>query len=195
MRSQNHIGNSLHYILVQIPQECDKKSEAYKAGYKTICEIGKERIRRAAEKIKRENGCENRDFGFRVLRLDESNMEDVYYMPEEYTQEMLYGLETNIKPDRTDLDLLFACLTEWGLLLSKPYSSEKISGYTVHYYDGKELAACFNENISETVIRKIAGQHPRRAVFCDASFSDSAAKINMSELFRTISPETQIKVI
>ena len=151
------------------------------------CEIGKERIRRAAEKIKRENGCENRDFGFRVLRLDESNMEDVYYMPEEYTQEMLYGLETNIKPDRTDLDLLFACLTEWGLLLSKPYSSEKISGYTVHYYDGKELAACFNENISETVIRKIAGQHPRRAVFCDASFSDSAAKINMSELFRTIS--------
>ena len=144
---------------------------------------------------KRENGCENRDFGFRVLRLDESNMEDVYYMPEEYTQEMLCGLETNIKPDRTDLDLLFACLTEWGLLLSKPYSSEKIGGYTVHYYDGKELAACFNENISETVIRKIAGQHPRRAVFCDASFSDSAAKINMSELFRTISPETQIKVI
>ncbi len=116
-------------------------------------------------------------------------------MPEEYTQEMLYGLETNIKPDRTDLDLLFACLTEWGLLLSKPYSSEKIGGYTVHYYDGKELAACFNENISEAVIRKIAGQHPRRAVFCDASFSDSAAKINMSELFRTISPETQIKVI
>lgn len=195
MQTEADKNIDLHYILVQIPQECDKKSEAYKAGYKTICEIGKERIRRAAEKIKRENGCENRDFGFRVLRLDESNMEDVYYMPEEYTQEMLYGLETNIKPDRTDLDLLFACLTEWGLLLSKPYSSEKISGYTVHYYDGKELAACFNENISETVIRKIAGQHPRRAVFCDASFSDSAAKINMSELFRTISPETQIKVI
>lgn len=105
-----------------------------------------------------------------MLRLDESNMEDVYYMPEEYTQEMLYGLETNIKPDRTDLDLLFACLTEWGLLLSKPYSSEKISGYTVHYYDGKELAACFNENISETVIRKIAGQHPRRAVFVTQVF-------------------------
>lgn len=195
MQTEADKNIDLHYILVQIPQECDKKSEAYKAGYKTICEIGKERIRRAAEKIKRENGCENRDFGFRVLRLDESNMEDVYYMPEEYTQEMLCGLETNIKPDRTDLDLLFACLTEWGLLLSKPYSSEKISGYTVHYYDGKELAACFNENISETVIRKIAGQHPRRAVFCDASFSDSAAKINMSELFRTISPETQIKVI
>ena len=195
MQTEADKNIDLHYILVQIPQECDKKSEAYKAGYKTICEIGKERIRRAAEKIKRENGCENRDFGFRVLRLDESNMEDVYYMPEEYTQEMLYGLETNIKPDRTDLDLLFACLTEWGLLLSKPYSSEKISGYTVHYYDGKELAACFNENISETVIRKIAGQHPRRAVFCDASLSDSAAKINMSELFRTISPETQIKVI
>lgn len=195
MQTEADKNIDLHYILVQIPQECDKKSEAYKAGYKTICEIGKERIRRAAEKIKRENGCENRDFGFRVLRLDESNMEDVYYMPEEYTQEMLYGLETNIKPDRTDLDLLFACLTEWGLLLSKPYSSEKIGGYTVHYYDGKELAACFNENISEAVIRKIAGQHPRRAVFCDASFSDSAAKINMSELFRTISPETQIKVI
>lgn len=195
MQTEADKNIDLHYILVQIPQKCDKKSEAYKAGYKTICEIGKERIRRAAEKIKRENGCENRDFGFRVLRLDESNMEDVYYMPEEYTQEMLCGLETNIKPDRTDLDLLFACLTEWGLLLSKPYSSEKIGGYTVHYYDGKELAACFNENISETVIRKIAGQHPRRAVFCDASFSDSAAKINMSELFRTISPETQIKVI
>ena len=195
MQTEADKNIDLHYILVQIPQECDKKSEAYKAGYKTICEIGKERIRRAAEKIKRENGCENRDFGFRVLRLDESNMEDVYYMPEEYTQEMLYGLETNIKPDLTDLDLLFACLTEWGLLLSKPYSSEKIGGYTVHYYDGKELAACFNENISEAVIRKIAGQHPRRAVFCDASFSDSAAKINMSELFRTISPETQIKVI
>ena len=140
MQTEADKNIDLHYILVQIPQECDKKSE-------------------------------------------------------EYTQEMLCGLETNIKPDRTDLDLLFACLTEWGLLLSKPYSSEKIGGYTVHYYDGKELAACFNENISETVIRKIAGQHPRRAVFCDASFSDSAAKINMSELFRTISPETQIKVI
>ncbi len=185
----------LNYILVQIPEKCDEQSEAFKAGYSTICEIGKERIRRAAHKMTHENNCAGRDFGFRVFKLDDSNMKDVYYAANEYSQFMLPVLESNIKEDRTDLDLLFGCLLEWGLPLSMPYKSEIIDGYVIHTYNDGDLIACFDENVPVTVIKKIAKRQPLRAVFRDSGFVDSPAKINVGEVFKMVAPDTKIKVI
>ena len=187
------------FIMVQIPEATDEKSDAYKAGYKNICEIGKERIRRAGKKILEENsdkeGIENLDIGFRVLKLDESNMKDVYYSPDEFSQDLLARLESNIKTDRNDLDLLFSCLLEWGLPLSLPYSSEDIEGYTVHNYNNGDLIACFEENIPDSVIKEVAKKQPLRAVFRDSSFADSPAKINVVEIFKLLAPDTRVKVI
>lgn len=183
------------FIMVQLPESCDEKSEAYKAGYKNICEIGKERIRRAAKKIYEEHPDAKFDGGFRVLKLADSNMNDVYYGVNEYNQGMLSMLESNIKPDRTDLDLLFGCLLEWGLPLSLPYSSETIEGCTVHNYNDGDLIACFDENVPESVIKAIAKKQPLRAVFRDSSFADSPSKINVSEIFKMLAPDTRVKVI
>lgn len=188
-------GGHRKFIMVQIPEETDEKSEAYKAGYKNICEIGKERIRRAAKKIAEDNSDAKFDGGFRVLKIADSNMTDVYYSPAEYDQTMLDGLESNIKPDRTALDLLFGCLLEWGLPLSMPYFSENIGGATVHTYNDGDLIACFDENISEDVIKILAKRKPLRAVFRDSSFADSPSKINVFEIFKLYSPETRVKVI
>ena len=185
------------FIMVQLPELCDEKSEAYKAGYKNICEIGKERIRRAGKKIKEESPLTTIDLdtGFRVLKLDDSNMTDVYYNPSEYSQDLLSSLESNIKPDRTDLDLLFGCLLEWGLPLSLPYSSEEIDGCTVHDYNDGDLIACFDENVPDSVVKAIAKKKPLRAVFRDSSFSDSPSKINVGEIFKLLAPDTRVKVI
>ena len=185
------------FIMVQIPEETDKKSEAFQAGYKNICEIGKERIRRAGKKIKEESPLTTLDLdtGFRVLKLEDSNMTDVYYNPSEYNQDLLSSLESNIKPDRTDLDLLFGCLLEWGLPLSLPYSSEEIDGCTVHDYNDGDLIACFDENVPDSVIKAIAKKKPLRAVFRDSSFSDSPSKINVGEIFKLLAPDTRVKVI
>ena len=185
------------FIMVQLPEETDEKSEAYKAGYKNICEIGKERIRRAGDKIKSENLLltSNLDTGFRVLKVDSSNMKDIYYSPNEISQDFLSSLESNIKEDRTDLDLLFGCLLEWGLPLSLPYKSIEIDGCLVHNYNEGDLIACFEENISENVMKEIAKLTPLRAVFRDSSFENSAEKINTSEIFKLLSPDTKIKVI
>ena len=187
------------FIMVQLPEVTDEKSDAYKAGYKNICEIGKERIRRAGKKILEENSekecIENLDIGFRVLKLDESNMKDVYYSPDEFSQDLLARLESNIKTDRNDLDLLFSCLLEWGLPLSLPYSSEEIEGYTVHNYNNGDLIACFEENIPDSVVKKIAKKQPLRAVFRDSSFANSPAKINIGEIFKLLAPDTRVKVI
>lgn len=201
-------GGHRKFIMVQLPEATDEKSEAYKAGYKNICEIGKERIRRAGAKIKSEvlgvEGEDNStlnspnstlDTGFRVLKLDETNMQDVYYTPAETTQTMLAGFESNIKPDRTDLDLLFGCLLDWGLPLSMPYRSEQIEGVTVHTVGGGDLIACFDKAIPESVIKTIAKRQPLRVVFRDDSFADSPSKINVSEIFKMISPDTRVKVI
>ena len=184
-------GGHRQFIMVQLPEPCDEKSEAYKAGYKTICEIGKERIRRAGRKIKEESPLTTQglDVGFRVLKLDESNMNDVYFSAGEYTQDMLTMMESNIKSDRTDLDLLFGCLIDWGLPLSMPYTSENIDGCTVHTYNDGDLIACFDENVPESVIKTIAKRKPLRAVFRDSSFADSPAKINAIELFKMLAPE------
>lgn len=185
------------FIMVQLPEPCDEKSEAYKAGYKNICEIGKERIRRAGEKIKEESPMTTQDLdvGFRVLKLDETNMEDVYYSAQEYDQQMLQKMESNIKPDRTDLDLLFGCLLEWGLPLSMPYRSEQVEGCIVHTYNDGDLIACFDKNIPESVIREIAKRNPLRAVFRDSSFATSPEKINVGEIFKLLAPDTRVKVI
>ena len=185
------------FIMVQLPELCDEKSEAYKAGYKNICEIGKERIRRAGKKIKEENPLttQDLDIGFRVLKVDDSNMKDVYYSASEYEQNKLDGLESNIKEDRNDLDLLFGCLLDWGLPLSWPYISETIGKFTVHTYNDGDLIACFNEDVSEDLVKEIARKKPLRAVFRDSSFSNSASKINVFEIFKMISPETSVKVI
>lgn len=190
-------GGNRKYIMVQLPEACDEKSEAYKAGYKNICEIGKERIRRAGAKIKEENpiGTQDLDTGFRVLKLADSNMNDVYYSVDEYSQNMLSMLESNVKEDRTDLDLLFGCLLEWGLPLSMPYSSEVIDGYTIHNYNDGDLIACFDEAIPDTIIKEIAKKKPLRAVFRDSSFINSPSKINVGEIFKMLAPETSVKVI
>ena len=192
-------GGNRKFIMVQIPEATSEGSEAYKSGYKTICEIGKERIQRAGQKILSENegkeGIENLDIGFRVLKLDDTNMKDVYYAPQAFTQEMLPTLEENVKEDRTDLDLLFGCLLEWGLPLSLPYSSEVIDGCTIHNYNDGDLIACFDSNVPDAVIRHIAKLQPLRAVFRDSSFMDSPSKINVGEIFKALAPDTRIKVI
>ena len=184
-------GGHRKFIMVQLPEPCDEQSEAYKAGYKNICEIGKERIRRAGEKIKAENGlaAQNLDIGFRVLKLAESNMKDVYYAADDYKQADLLDMVSNIKDDRTDLDLLFGCLIDWGLPLSMPYTSEQIDGCTVHTYNDGYLIACFDNNIPESVIREIAKRKPLRAVFRDSGFADSPSKINVFEIFKLYMPE------
>lgn len=242
------------FIMVQLPEPCDEKSEAYKAGYKTICDIGKERIRRAGDKLyetlktsgkdfqhiaknintaprktfasddgqtsfevpmiparwgKADETAENQkladslDIGFRVFKLDDTNMKDVYYSAEEYSQTNLEDLESNIKEDRTDLDLLFGCLLDWGLPLSMPYRSEKIDNCTVHTYAPGDAAlnvpdaliACFDSNVPETIIKEIAKRKPRRAVFRDSSFASSPEKINVFEIFKLYAPDTDVKVI
>ncbi len=190
-------GGYRKFIMVQLPEETDKNSEAYKAGYKNICVIGKERIRRAGAKIREESPLTTQelDTGFRVFKLDDTNMEDVYYTPAETDQTLLADLENNIKPDRTDLDLLFGCLLEWGLPLSMPYKSEQIEGVTVHTYNDGDLIACFDKSIPESVIKTIAKRKPLRAVFRDDSFTDSPSKINVGEIFKMLSPDTAVRVI
>lgn len=202
------------YILVQIAEDLDKSlKSAQKDAVRTlqvgiefldsikkkhtICEIGKERIRRAGMKVKGNSPITtmNLDVGFRVLKLSDSNMTDVYYNPAEYSQDLLSSLESNIKPDRTDLDLLFGCLLDWGLPLSLPYSSEEIDGCTVHDYNDGDLIACFDENVPNSVVKAIAKKQPLRAVFRDNSFSDSPSKINVGEIFKLLAPDTRVKVI
>lgn len=197
MHLNSEDGGHRKFIMVQLPETCDEKGEAYKAGYSTICEIGKERIRRAGQKIKDESPLTTQDLdtGFRVLKLADSNMNDVYFSAGEYTQDMLTMMESNIKSDRTDLDLLFGCLIEWGLPLSMPYTSENIDGCTVHTYNDGDLIACFDENVPESVIKTIAKRKPLRAVFRDSSFADSPAKINVGEIFKMLAPDTKIKVL
>ena len=199
MQLNSEDGGNRKFIMVQLPEKTDETSEAYKAGYKNICEIGKERIRRAGKKILEENkdkeGIENLDIGFRALKLDDTNMRDVYYSPSEYSQNLLSSLESNVKPGRNDLDLLFGCLLEWGLPLSLPYSCEKIGECTVHNYNDGDLIACFDENIPESVIKEIAKKRPLRAVFRDSSFANSPSKINVAEIFKLLAPDTRVKVI
>ena len=179
------------FIMVQVPEPCEQDKAGNPVVFRNICEIGKERIRRAGDKIKSESPMttQDLDIGFRVLKLDDTNMKDVYYAPDDYDQGMLAGLESNIKDDRTDLDLLFGCLIDWGLPLSLPYKSEQIDGCTVHTYNDGDLIACFDANISESVVKEIAKRKPLRAVFRDSGFASSPEKINVFEIFKLYMPE------
>lgn len=185
------------FIMVQLPEASPSNGAASKAGFNTICEIGKERIRRAGKKIKEEKPLTTQDLdvGFRVMKLDDSNMTNIYFNPIEYNQDLLSMLESNIKADRNDLDLLFGCLLEWGLPLSLPYSSEQIEGCTIHDYNDGDLIACFDENVPDNVIKEIAKRQPLRAVFRDSSFANSPSKINVGEVFKLLAPDTSVKVI
>ena len=191
--------------MVQIPEKTDPKSEAFKAGYKNICEIGKERIRRAGNKIKADNPLTTTelDIGFRVFKLDTTNMKDVYYSPEELTQDDLF--ESNIKEDRTDLDLFFGCILDLGLPLSLPHTSEEIDGCTIHDYNNGDLLACFNENIPRSVFEFMAKKMSKRleagetkklrVVFKDSGFKEAEDRINTEEIFKLYAPGTSVKVI
>ena len=255
-------GGNRKFIMVQLPEKCDEKSEAYKAGYKNICEIGKERIRRAGKKIKEElakqkelynstlgatlgakiNGktvksagqleigtTERKDFelfidengenserqtmspqaekdkykfnpdlldiGFRVLKLDSSNMQDVYYNPSAMTQTLLDTTIDNVKSDRTPLDLLFQVMLELGVQLSAKVEEKKVNGKTYYAVNDNDIIACFDENLDNDVITEIAKQQPLYAVFKDKSFATDSVGINNEQLFKTYSPATEVKVI
>lgn len=196
MEMNHDSDKNIQYILVQIPETIDSKSKAYQAGYKTICDIGVDRIKKAIQKIYGEKSLFKTDnIGFRVFKLDSSNMKDVFYSPDTYQQNLISFAETNIKEDRTELDLLFGCLLEWGLELNKSINSEVIDGYTVYKYGTDDLAACFGNSIPEKVVRRIASEQPLRVVFRDSSFETDAEKVNVTEIFKLLSPETDLKVI
>lgn len=188
-------GGNRRFIMVQLPEKCDEKSEAYKAGYKNICEIGKERIRRAGKKIKEETGKAELDTGFRVLKLDSSNMQDVYYNPAAMTQSLLDVTIDNVKPDRTPMDLLFQVMLELGLQLSAKIEEREVCGKKYYAVNDNDIIACFDDDINQDVITEIAKQQPLYAVFKDKSFATDSVGINNEQLFKTYSPSTKVKVI
>lgn len=188
-------GGHRKFIMVQLPEPCDEKSEAYKAGYKNICEIGKERIRRAGEKIKAEHPAAEVDTGFRVFRVDSSNMKDVYFHPEQITQTMLGETVRNIKEDRTDLDLLYDCMLRCGVEIDLPHTTTVVDDCKVHNVDNGALMACFDENVTDNVIHAMAQENPVQAIFRDSSFATDADKINVTEIFKNLSPDTKVRVI
>ena len=227
-------GGKRKFIMVQLPEKCDEKSEAYKAGYKNICEIGKERIRRAGKKIKEENDAlkhtkvidkpeqlnvlqalkgnqramfdfiktqpeqdmsNNLDVGFRVLKLDSSNMKDVYYKPQDYTQSLLDSLESNIKEDRTPLDLLFQVMLDLGKPLSAKIEEKEVAGKHVYIVNDDDLIACFDDGITEEVVKEIAKKKPLFAVFRDSGLSSDSTSTNFDQIFATYSPNTERRVL
>ena len=196
-------GGHRKFIMVQLPEKCDEKSEAYKAGYKTICEIGKERIRRAGKKIREENADNSSlltpnsklDTGFRVLKCDTSNMKDVYYNPAEYEVNMFSRLEDNIKEDRTPEDLLFQVMLDLGVLLSSKIEETTIAGKKVFNVEDNYLIACFDSDVSEETIKAIAKQKPYYFVMRDSSMASDSVATNFDQIFATYSPDTVRKVL
>ncbi|MEX0995883.1 MAG: site-specific DNA-methyltransferase [Flavobacteriaceae bacterium] len=193
LKNSEDLGNR-KYIQVQLPEATDEKSEAYKAGYKNICEIGKERIRRAAKKIKEETGAKI-DYGFRVYRLDESNLQDVYYKPQEYDQKNLDLFSDHVKPDRTADDLLAQVMLDWGLPLSLQIEQVTIAGKKVFKVAENSLYACFDNGIDEAFAKAIAKEKPLRIVFRDSGFQDDTAKVNVKQLLKQLSAETEMRVV
>ena len=190
-------GGNRKFILVQLPEATGANSEAAKAGFETIAEISKERVRRAGKKILAGDCHEgwNRDVGFRVLKIDSSNMTDVYYRPDEVRQDELFGQVDSVKPDRSGEDLLFQVLIDWGVELTLPIKREVLHGKTVYSVDGNALIACFDSGVSDALIKDIAARAPLRAVFRDTSFARDADRINAEQLFRQLSPGTDLKAI
>ncbi len=192
-------GVSRRFILVQIPERCNEKSDPFKKGVTSISELSKERIRRAGKKIKQDNAGKpdiaNLDIGFRVLKIDSSNMKEVYYTPDAVTQEALPGLVDNIRADRSAEDLLFQVLLDWGVDLALPISQQSIAGKTVFFVDGNALAACFETGIAEDFVKQLAAHKPLRVVFRDSGFISDSVKINVEQVFKLLSPATEIKTL
>lgn len=187
-------GGSRKFIMVQLPEVCGEKSEARKAGYETICDIGEERIRRAGAKIREETGADI-DYGFRVFRVDSTNMEDVYYNPAEYNQGQLDMLADNIKPDRTPEDLLFQVMLDLGILLSSSIEETVIDGKKVFSVADGYLLACFDKDVTEKTVTEIAKRHPFYAVFRDSSMASDSVATNFEQIFAAYSPKTVRKVL
>ena len=194
-------GGKRRFIMVQLPELCDEKSEAFKAGYKTIAEISKERIRRAGTKIKEENPeATNLDTGFRVLKIDSSNMNEVHYTPDAVSKGDLFNQVEHIKTDRTAEDLLFQVMLDWGVDLSLPIRKETIEGKEVYFVNDDDqapcdLVACFEKGIDEPLIKALAAKEPLRVVFRDDGFASDSLKINVEQIFKQLAPATDIKVI
>jgi adenine-specific DNA-methyltransferase len=190
-------GGERRFIMVQLPEICDEDSPAAAAGFATIAEIGEERIRRAGNKLKEAAGLAgiSLDIGFRVLKVDSSNMKDVYYQPDALAQTNIAEFVDNVKGDRTDEDLLFQVLLDWGVDLTLPIKSEKISEKTVFFVDTDALAACFETGIDEAFIKELAKRKPLRAVFRDTGYGSDATKINVEQIFKLLSPGTEVKSI
>ncbi|OYX89588.1 MAG: site-specific DNA-methyltransferase [Azorhizobium sp. 32-67-21] len=190
-------GGNRRFVVVQMPEAADENSEAFKAGYENIAEIAKERIRRAGKKVLAAE-CHsdwNRDIGFRVLKIDTSNMHDVYYRPDQINQKDLLAAVDNIKPDRTPEDLLFQVLVDWGVDLTLPIKRETVQGKTVFFVDGNALVACFETGVTDELVKELAGREPLRVVFRDNGFVSDAVKINVEQVFRQVSPGTDVKSI
>jgi adenine-specific DNA-methyltransferase len=190
-------GGNRRFIMVQLPELCDVASDAFKAGFKTIAEISKERIRLAGKKVST-GQCHkgwSRDIGFRVLKIDSSNMKEVFYTPDAVSQDLLSDQVNNIREDRTPEDLLFQVLLDWGVDLALPITQESIAGKAVYFVDGNALAACFEEGVSEEFVKQLAKREPLRVVFRDAGFANDSVKINVEQIFKLMSPTTDIKTI
>ena len=183
-----------HFILVQLPEKCDKKSDAYKAGYKTICDIGEERIRRAGKKIKEKTGADI-DYGFRCFKVDSGNMEDVYYSPNDLKQGEVSLFADNVKPDRTEEDLLFQVMLDLGILLSSKIEEKVIAGKKVFSVADGYLMACFDRDVTEETVTAIAKEHPFYAVFQDGGMNSDSVIANFEQIFETYSPETQRRIL
>lgn len=190
-------GGQRRYIMVQLNEPTDEKSDAFLAGYQTISDISKERIRRAGAKVKAESAmtAPDLDTGFRVLKIDTSNMSEVFYSPDEVIQDQLPGLVNNIREDRTAEDLLFQVLLDWGIDLALPISQQSIAGKTVFFVDSNSLVACFDTGIDEDFVKQLAAHKPLRVVFRDAGFASDSVKINVEQVFKLLSPATEIKTI
>ena len=187
--SLNHSDNGRRkFIMVQLPEPCPPDSEASHAGYHTISAIGKERIRRASHNL-------SGDTGFRVLKLDTTNFRPVFTSPDDFTPEILDSLTDNIKPDRSNLDLLFMSITDAGLPLSLKYSHEEVDGFTIHTYGEGEIVACFGENLSEEVVRNIAKRKAKRVIFRDSGFAGACERINLEQIFRHYSPDSDLYIL
>ena len=197
MQINAELGGSRKFIMVQLPEKTDADSEAFSEGLKTICEIGKERIRRAGSQIKEDSPLTlaNLDIGFRVLKLDSSNMKDVYYNPEEYTMGSLFGMADNIKEDRTPEDLLFQVMLDLGILLSSKIEETVIGGKNVFSVADGYLYACFDSDVSEETVKAIAQKKPYYAVFRDSGFATDSVATNFEQIFETYSPSTTRKVL
>jgi adenine-specific DNA-methyltransferase len=190
-------GGDRRFIMIQLPESTEEGSAAHNAGFQTIAEIGKERIRRAGQKVRKESGLNGQflDTGFRVLKVDSSNMKEVYYTPDQQEQGDLLGQVGNVKEDRTGEDLLFQVLLDWGVDLTLPITRETLSSKTVFFVDENTLAACFDTGVTEDFVKELADRNPLRVVFRDAGFASDAVKINVDQIFKQISPSTEVKTI